>query len=142
MGIKMQLLNYKKYMKKNEAITPYFEDGKFAGVRVIIRNEDFVIAPNNYTNGKKMTLQNAKDAIKTENLDTWNYRQVCLTMAYREEIDKVLKDNGGDKLNRLYWVNDMYGSLTYCYDGELGILDYMSYDDTYYIRPIKNLKAK
>lgn len=142
MDIKMQLLNYKKYMKKNEAITPYFEDGEFAGVRVTIRNEDFVIAPKDYTNGKKMTLRNAKDAIKTENLDTWNYRQVCLTMAYREEIDRVLEDNGGHKLNKFYWVNDMYGSLTYCYDGDFGTLDYMSYDDTYYIRPIKNLKAK
>ena len=126
----------------NEIISPYFEEGVFAGVRVTLVDEDFVIAPNNYTNGKKMTLQNAKDAIKTENLDTWNYRQVCLTMAYREEIDKVLEDNGGNKLNNLYWVNDMYGSLTYYYDGGFGILDYMRYDDTYNIRPIKNLKAK
>ena len=32
-------------MRTTKVITPYFEDGAFAGVRVCIGDEDFVIAP-------------------------------------------------------------------------------------------------
>ena len=128
-------------MKKNKMVSPYFENGVFTGVRVTLGNEDFVIAPRDYRGGKKMPLLKAIDAIKADDLNTWDYSQICLTMAYRKEIDKVLEDNDGDKLNNFYWVNSMYGGgPTYCYDGNFGILDYMSYDDAYCIRPIKNLK--
>ena len=36
-------------------ISPYFEDGVFAGVRVTLGGEDFVIAPKDYNDGKEMT---------------------------------------------------------------------------------------
>ena len=32
----------------NEIISPYFEEGVFAGVRVTLVDEDFVIAPKDY----------------------------------------------------------------------------------------------
>ena len=35
-------------MKENKIISPYFEDGVFAGVRVCVGDEDFVIAPKDY----------------------------------------------------------------------------------------------
>ena len=35
-------------------ISPYFENGTFAGVRVILWGEDFVIAPKDYNEGKCM----------------------------------------------------------------------------------------
>ena len=44
-------------------IAPYFEKGVFAGVRVTLGNEDFVIAPKNYQNGKEMTLQKHADRL-------------------------------------------------------------------------------
>ena len=51
-----------------------------------------------------MPWQKAMDALKADNLSTWNYRQICLTMAYRKEVDKVLVDNGGDSLDNWYWT--------------------------------------
>ena len=41
-------------MAKNEIISPYFENGVFAGVRVTLGDEDFVIAPKDYQNGMEM----------------------------------------------------------------------------------------
>ena len=128
-------------MEKNKIISPYFEDGAFAGVRVCIGGEDFVIAPKDYQNGKGMTYQSAMNALKADNLSTWNYRQTCLTMAYREEIDKVLKNNDGDNLRTDYWIYEDTEAFTlHYYDGFYGTLGYNYNYMPYSVRPIKNLK--
>ena len=128
-------------MAKNEIISPYFENGVFAGVRVTLGDEDFVIAPKDYRNGKAIPWQVAMDALKANGLDTWNYRQICLTMAYRDEIDKVLEDNGGDNLCKGYWIGVRYGNHnSFYYDGFCGFLYWTSHSDTCSVRPIKNLK--
>ena len=130
-------------METTKVITPYFEDGEFAGVRVRIGDEDFVIAPRDYQYGKAMAWLNAMNALKADGLSTFNYRQICLTMAYRKEIDKVLEDNGGDSLDNLYWTcaefSAYYSFLYIGYDGILGNDDKRY---TYSIRPIKNLKEE
>ena len=94
----MMFLN-KTIMATNEIVSPYFEDGKFAGVRVCVGGEDFVIAPKDYRGGKSMPWKDAMESLKSDGLSTWSYRQICFTMAYRDEIDKVLVDNGGDSLD-------------------------------------------
>ena len=130
-------------MKTTKLITPCFKNGEFAGVRVCIGDEDFVIAAKDYRGGKPMPWQEAMDALKAEGLATWNYRQICLTMAYRKEVDKVLKDNGGDDLDNWYWTCEEYSANNsfnyYGYDGTL----YDNFkDDTCSVRPIKNLKEE
>ena len=130
-------------METTKVITPYFENGVFAGVRVTLGDEDFVIAAKDFRNGKEMCWQSAMDALKAKGLDTWNYRQNCLTMAYREDIDKVLEDNGGDNLENCYWTSTECIESShhiFCYDGHFGVLDFMPNNDTYCIRAIKNLK--
>ena len=130
-------------MAKNEIISPYFENGVFAGVRVTLGDEDFVIAPKDYQNGNEIPWQEAMDNLKADNLATWNYRQICLTMAYRKEVDKVLEDNGGDNLENCYWTSTECIESShhiFCYDGHFGVLDFMPNNDTYCIRAIKNLK--
>lgn len=128
-------------MTTNEIISPYFENGVFAGVRVILGDEDFVIAPKDYQNGKEMTWPEAMDALKADNLSTWNYRQICLTMAYREDIDKVLEANGGDVLDNWYWTRVEYSdNESFIYIGYHGILDDNIKTNTFSVRPIKNLK--
>lgn len=128
-------------MKTTKVITPYFENGAFAGARVCVGGEDFIIASKDYWDGKKTPWQEAMDALKADNLATWNYRQICLTMAYRKEIDKVLKDNGGDGLDNWYWtcaeVSDIYSFYYYGYNGAL---DFYYKDDTCSVRPIRNFK--
>ena len=128
-------------MATNEIISPYFENGVFAGVRVTLGDEDFVIAPKDYQNGKEMTWPEAMDALKADNLSTWNYRQICLTMAYRKEVDKVLVDNGGDSLDYWYWTCAEFSAYySFFYSGYCGRLYYHFKYDTCSVRPIKNLK--
>ena len=128
-------------METTKVITPYFENGVFAGVRVTLGDEDFVIAPKDYQNGNEMPWQDAMEALKVDGLDTWNYRQICFTMAYRKEVDKVLKDNGGDSLDNWYWTRAEYSAYySFTYYGSHGKLDSNGKKHTYSVRPIKNLK--
>ena len=124
-------------MAKNEIISPYFENGVFAGVRVTLGDEDFVIAPKDYQNGKEMTWLEAMTALKNDGLDTWNYCQICLTMAYRKEVDKVLVDNGGDSLDNWYWTCAEYSAYySFTYYGGYGRLDSNRKKGTYSVRPV------
>ena len=108
-------------MTKNEIISPYFENGVFAGVRVTLGDEDFVIAPKDFRNGKEMDWQEAVDALKANGLDTFNYRQICLTMAYRKEINDILEENGGDSLDNWYWTCAGYSAGgSFYYYGNFG----------------------
>ena len=128
-------------METAKLITPYFENGAFSGVRVTLGDEDFVIAPKDYQNGKEMDWQSAMDALQDDDLDTWNYRQICHTMAYRKEVDKVLVDNGGDSLDNVYWTSAEYlDNYSYVYNGYDGRLDDNRKRNTFSVRAIKNLK--
>ena len=130
-------------MKANKIISPYFENGIFAGVRVCIGDEDFVIAPNDYNNGERMTWYDAMDALKADRLSTFSYRQICFTMAYRDEIDKVLMDNGGDSLDNWYWTcAEVSAYDSFIYGGYDGILGNDTKINPYSVRPIKNLKEE
>ena len=124
-------------METNGIVSPYFENGVFAGARVTIGDEDFVIAPKDYKNGKDMPWQEAMDALKANGLNTWNYRQICLTMAYRKEVDRVLKDNGGDSLDNLYWTcAELSAYYSFLYIGHDGILGNDEKRYTYSVRPV------
>ena len=128
-------------METTKVITPYFENGVFAGVRVTLGDEDFVIARKDYQNGKEMTWPEAMGALKADNLSTWNYRQICHTMAYRKEVDKVLVDNGGDSLDYWYWTCAEYSEhSSFYYNGYNGKLNCDIKGSTCSVRPIKNLK--
>ena len=129
-------------METNKIISPYFEDGVFTGVRICVGDEDFVIAPNDYNNGKGMTWHKAMDILKYNNLDTWNYRQICLTMAYRKEIDKMLEDNGGDKLNGCWIREKIAPSHAFFYQSYYGSLVICDKNYIFTVRPIKNLKEE
>ena len=128
-------------METTKVITPYFENGVFDGVRVTLGDEDFVIAPKDYQNGNEMPWQEAMEALKVDGLDTWNYRQICLTMAYCDEIDEVLEDNGGYSLDNVYWTSAEYlDNYSYVYNGYDGRLDDNRKRNTFSVRAIKNLK--
>lgn len=118
-----------------EIVAPAFEDGKFVGARVCIGGEDFIIAPKDYKDGKEFYWREAMDALKADGLDTWDYRQICLTMAYRKEVDKVLKDNGGDGLDNWYWTCAEYSAnSSFIYNGYNGSLNYYFKDITCSVR--------
>ena len=128
-------------METTKVITSYFESGVFAGVRVTIGDEDFVIASKDFRNGKEMEWQEAMDALKVDNLSTWDYRQICLTMAYCDEIDEMLEENGGDSLDNLYWTCVEFSAYySFLYIGCDGILGNDDKRYPYSVRPIRNLK--
>ena len=128
-------------MAKNGIISPYFENGVFAGVRVTLGDEDFVIAAKDFRNGKAMDWQSAMDALKNDGLDTWNYRQICHTMAYCDEIDEMLEENGGYSLDNVYWTSAECSTTgSFWYSGYCGTLVGGIKTYAYSVRPIKNLK--
>ena len=128
-------------MAKNEIISPYFENGVFAGVRVTLGDEDFVIAPKDYQNGEEMDWQSAMDALKADNLSTWDYRQICHTMAYCDEIDEMLEENGGDSLDNWYWTCAEYSArCSFVCGGGYGNLYSCYKNNACSVRPVKNLK--
>lgn len=123
--------------KPAEIVTPAFEDSKFIGARVCVGGEDFIIAPKDYRDGKEMPWQEAMDALKADNLSTWNYRQICLTMAYREDMDKVLEANGGDVLDNWYWTcAECSAYLSFVYHGYYGSLYGYNKAYTCSVRPV------
>ena len=128
-------------MATNEIISPHFENGVFAEVRVTLRDEDFVIAPKDYQNGNEMPWQEAMEALKIDGLDTWNYRQICLTMACCDEIDEMLEENGGESLDNVYWTSaECSANSSFYYNGYNGKLNGDSKNDACSVRAIKNLK--
>ena len=123
--------------KPAEIVTPAFEDGKFIGARVCVGGEDFIIAPKDYRDGKEMPWQEAMDNLKADNLATWNYRQICLTMAYRKEVDKVLVDNGGDSLDNWYWTcAECSAHFSFLSNGNSGKLAHYFNTTTFSVRPV------
>lgn len=111
-------------METNKPVTPYFDkDNNFIGVRVKALEEDFVIMAHDFMGGKYMTWQKTMDALKKKGFTTWNMRQISLTIYYRNEIDAVLTECGGDPLNRWYWTCAEYSAggafFYYGYDGSL-----------------------
>lgn len=128
-------------METTKIISPYFENGIFAGVRVCVGDEDFVISPKDFRFGKEMTWQEAMDALKADELSTFNYRQICHTMAYHKEVGKILKCNGGDDLDSCYWTcTESSAYHSFYYYGYKYLLSYSNKANTYSVRPIKNLK--
>jgi len=111
-------------MKTNKPVSPYFDkDNNFIGVRVKALEEDFVIMAHNFKGGKYMTWQETMDALKEKGFTTWNMRQISLTIYYRDEIDAVLTEYGGDPLNRWYWTCAEYSAYSaFYYHGTYGYL--------------------
>ena len=70
-----------------------------------------------------MTWQETMDALKEKGFTTWNMRQISLTIYYRDEIDAVLTEYGGDPLNRWYWTAAEYSAYAaFTYGGYTGTL--------------------
>lgn len=139
-----------KNTEMRKCITPYFENNVFIGARVNVGDEDFVVTPEDFDRGgEEFTWDDAMNALKNAGLSTFNYRQVCLIMAYRKDIDRILLKNGGSALDCDYWTSEEYPTFikgiscsAFSYCGYDGTMDYYNKKDfTFNVRPIKNLKS-
>jgi len=115
------------------AVSPYYKDKStdFIGVRVCALGEDFVIEAHDFNGGKAMTWQETMDALKAAGKTTWNYRQICLTMIYRDAIDQILKKHGGDPLTGWYWTAQEDFDAEYSANGAFVYYGYYGYLYTY-----------
>lgn len=103
----------------DKIIYPVFDGTTFKGCCVDVNQEKFIIAPHNTNNLFNNKWSDVKSYLKKNNKHTWNYPQICLTMAFRHEIDYVLNKYGGDVLNDNYWTLAEYSSFaTYVYFGK------------------------
>lgn len=129
-------------MGTKKIISPYFEDGEFAGVRVCVGDEDFVIAPKDYNNGKEMSWPHTVFILEENNLETFNHKQACLIAAYHKEIDEILIQNGGDAFepDTHYWsCEELHHFSAYDYYNP-GVVGISVKALVIRVRLIKNLK--
>lgn len=137
---------YKGYAREpNKIISPWFEDGVFAGVRVKTEGEEFVIDKKDYRDGELMPWGNAMFSLNEDNLTTWNRNQLSIVILHYDEINKVLVDFGKDKLKETYWTCEespferdraYFGHCEYC---AKYIIDSSKWLPDH-VRAIKNLK--
>lgn len=130
--------------EKSGMISPYFENGAFAGVRVCAGDEDFVIDPKDYNKGMHMNWHYAMFELEENGLETFNHKQACLIAAYYKEIDEIFVQYGGDVFEdgSHYWTceeSQYHFGYEYCSPGIVGI---SSKGFSFKVRLIKNLKEE
>ena len=79
-------------METTKIISPYFENGAFAGVRVCVGDEDFVIAPKDYNDGKEMTwhyMMYVLEENKLETIDIDIYSPTTKEDTTKSAIEKI-----------------------------------------------------
>lgn len=126
-----------------DGITTVEQDGR-KWVRVKIYDEDFMLAVNDFEKDGKTEFewQEAMDAMDEVGLTMPNFKQWSLVMAYKDEINRQMKEAGGESLTGDYWSVARYGSyIAWFYYGYYGTLyNYYLYG-AYSVRPLAYFKS-
>ena len=125
--------------KLNDGITLVEKDG-LKWVRVKIYDEDFLLCTKNLIgeDGKKeFKWQEAVDETAKHGWTMPNKKQWYFVDAYREQIDKLINEAGGDDLNDWFLSVARYDSdLAWLYYGYYGMLDINSLYYGFTVRPL------
>ena len=127
-----------------DGITLVEQDG-LKWVRIKIFDEDFMLCTKNLVgeDGKKeFKWQEAVDETEKRGWTMPNKKQWDLVDAYREQIDKLIEEAGGDSLNDWFWsVARCDSNRAWLYLGYNGSLNtnYLYY--TYSVRPLAYFKS-
>lgn len=109
-------------MNTNTFVRPSFDGKIFTGVEVNVGGEHFLIAPHDLSDKERDWKDTMKLLEQTGN-KTFTYKQICAVMMFREEINTILKENGGEPLDKWYWTcaeySATYAFSYYGYDGGL-----------------------
>lgn len=109
-------------MNTNTFVKPSFDGKIFTGVEVNVGGEHFLIAPHDLSDKEKDWKDTMKLLEQTNN-KTFTYKQICAVMMFREEINTILKENGGEPLDKWYWTCAEYSAFyAFIYSGTYGIL--------------------
>lgn len=126
-----------------DGITTVEQDGR-KWVRVKIYDEDFMLAVNDFEKDGKTEFewQEAMDAVDEVGLTMPDFKQWSLVMAYKDEINRQMKEAGGEPLTGDYWSVARYRSdYAWLYNGYDGILYYNSLYYAYSVRPLAFFKS-
>lgn len=105
-------------------VRPSFDGNTFTGVEVNVGGEHFLIEPHDLCD-KEMSWKDTMELLKQTNNKTFTYRQICAVMMFREEINVILKENGGEPLDKWYWTCTEYSVYdAFYYYGDNGCLYY------------------
>lgn len=108
---------------ENTFVSPSFDGKTFNGVEVSVGGEHFLIASHNLSN-EEMTWDDTMKLLEQANNKTFTYKQMCAVMMFREEINTILKENGGEPLDKWYWTCTEHSAYdAFGYDGSDGSLD-------------------
>ena len=124
-----------------DGITTVEQDGR-KWVRVKIYDEDFMLAVNDFEKDGKTEFewQEAMDAVDEVGLTMPDFKQWSLVMAYKDEINRQMKEAGGEPLTGDYWSVARYNSdIAWFYYGIGGGLDYNYLFYAYSVRPLAYL---
>lgn len=115
-------------MNTNTFVRPSFDGKIFTGVEVNVGGEHFLIAPHDLSD-KERDWKDTMKLLEQTNNKTFTYKQICAVMMFREEINTILKENGGEPLDKWYWTCAEYSAYyAFYYDGYDGTL-YGDYGD-------------
>lgn len=126
-----------------DGITTVEQDGR-KWVRVKIYDEDFMLAVNDFEKDGKTEFewQEAMDAVDEVGLTMPDFKQWSLVMAYKDEINRQMKEAGGEPLTGDYWSVARYRSYgAWLYNGNYGNLCYNHVYGAYSVRPLAFFKS-
>ena len=125
-----------------DGITLVEQDGQ-KWVRIKIFDEDFMLCTKNLVgeDGKnEFKWQEAVDETERHGWTMPNKKQWDLVDAYRDQIDKLIEEAGGDSLNDLFWSVARYSSYyAWLYNGYYGTLDDSDLSTACSVRPLAYL---
>lgn len=136
---------------ETEYIKPYYNKyGDFIGVHVIVADEDFVINKEDVNNGQKFNWTGMIEYLtkRPTPIYTFTIKQIHIITAFKEDIDKVMIENGGKVMSGNYLTisdvnNKSYHDFVWYYNSDSGMCNYkFKYNDNqcFSCRTIINLK--
>ena len=117
----------------------YDEDKNPIGIRIKTLDEDFNLSLKNLGgNDKQYEWKEMMEILKEKGITTFNYKQAHIIAAYKEEIDKLLEEVGGEPMNdHCFWsVSEFNGYIAWCYYGLNGGVLYFDKYSSCSVRPL------
>lgn len=117
----------------------YDEDKNPIGIRIKTLDEDFSLSLKNLGgHDKQYEWKEMMELLKKKGLTTFNYKQAHIIAAYKDEVDKLLEEVGGEPMNdHCFWSVSEYGSdVAWYYSGYHGYVDGNLKNHSFSVRPL------
>lgn len=131
----------------HDEITAYEDKTGGKWVRVKIFDEDFLIAPTDYSESRtlknRFALEEAKKEMAYIGLSMWTKKQVLLAIAYSNKINQKLNEIGGSVLESEYWTDTESDEFyAWCVSFKANGMACLSMATDMAVRPIFNLSKR